>query len=165
MTLRIPTGSGLILADMAMTPRDAEHLRRLRNECREWMTGSQAYITEEDQAVWWATRNPLYTIVWLYREPRHDAPDPIAFGMVRKEGSYWYGTLGVTENRRGRGYGREIYRHLIEVCPGSELRIDILMTNRASLRAAEYATFIDITNFEDLARGVRRLFATTGGRR
>lgn len=127
----------------ALTPRvpttdaDAEALRQIRNECREFMTGDPRPVSAEAQRGFLVRAYEQGWRVWLFDDP---AGVPVGFGLIRPVGGRWWATLGLLPDWRGRGHGTAIYRHLIARCPG-DLYIDVLLTNAASARAAERAGF------------------------
>lgn len=107
---------------------DVESLRRLRNECREFMTGSTKAITKAQQAKWWAAEARLaYLLV--------DGDEPLGFVYLRREDGVPWITLGLTKKARGKGLGSLLYWTF----SGNAARIR--RDNFASLRAAEKAGY------------------------
>lgn len=125
-----------LTAGLISTPGDLEALRRLRNECRAFMTGHTDEIGREQQAAWWASLRPEDWRIWLYWAGRR----PVAFGLLRRQHGRWWATLGVTEAERGRGIGTSIYADLIRWADGP-VWIAVRRDNPASRRAAEKAGF------------------------
>ena len=124
----------------ARTIEDAEYLRRIRNTCREYMTGDNREIGRADQAAWWRSEARHRNAIWLFA-PAYSKP--VGFGLFRMEDGRWWATLGLLPEWRGRGHGVDIYRHLIAHCPG-DLWIRVLLTNPGSARAAEKAGFTPV---------------------
>lgn len=134
------------------TLEDVMQLRALRNECREWMTGHTAMISEAEQLSWWqnVAGNPEWLIKLVY------APDflPAIGYMVLRRGinedtgaPCWYVSLGITAMFRGRGHGTRIYRMARMVDhPGGPLVVYALIRpdNIASIKAAEKAGYVRI---------------------
>lgn len=91
------------------TFRQALQLRKLRNECRKFMTRDQREIGLWDQ--WWYWRHwPEGRKAYLvYR-----GEVPVAFGVINPNRSI---TGGVAEAWRGEGLGRMIFSHLTQLVP------------------------------------------------
>jgi RimJ/RimL family protein N-acetyltransferase len=107
---------------------DVETLRRLRNECRKFMTGSTKVITKAQQAKWWAAdARRAYLFV--------EAGKPVGFAYLRREGGVNWITCGLTKAARGKGYGTLIY-YTFKPC-AARIRTD----NQASIRACEKAGY------------------------
>lgn len=119
------------------TIEDAQIVRRIRNSVRQFMTRDKREISSAQQVEWWDTRNPSALRLFLYYDSFND---PVGFGMltIDNEGRWW-GTLAVTPESQNRGYGTEIYRHLISLV--SVLYIEIFADNESSWRAAQNAGF------------------------
>lgn len=88
---------------LVRTPEQVQQLRVLRNECREGMTGFTGIITEKMQRKWW-NKNERKVRAYLFTVNK----DTVGFCLVRPEGSGTTATIGVGENFRRNGYGREI---------------------------------------------------------
>ena len=71
-----------------------EALRRLRNECRKFMTGHTKVITKAQQEKWWNAE-------WRRAFLMVDGGTPVAFAYIARKGGVNWITLGVTEKRRG----------------------------------------------------------------
>jgi RimJ/RimL family protein N-acetyltransferase len=157
-------GQGLVarpIQDLA----DVETLRRLRNECRLFMTNDIKPITAEAQAAWfdmYKDYGPRRIEVWLidvWRE--HGQPAQIGFLSLRyyhettaagAPHQTWdrgkadggrnmaHITLGLTESERGRGYGTLIYR-FARLIAGCMVEATIQATNTPSIRAARKAGY------------------------
>ena len=125
-----------LTASLIATPGDLEALRRLRNECRSFMTGHTDEIGRDQQAAWWASLRREDWRIWLYWEGRR----PVAFGLLRRQHGRWWATLGVTEGHRGRGIGTAIYADLARWAEG-DVWIMVRRDNPGSRRAAEKAGY------------------------
>lgn len=107
---------------------DVEALRRLRNECREFMTGHTKLITKAQQAKWWSAEPRR---AWIYL----DKGEPVAFVYIRRQDGMNWITLGVTKKARGQGLGTLLY-HVHAPCAA-----EMLVDNLASIRAAQKAGY------------------------
>lgn len=125
---------------------DAEMLRVLRNQCREWMTGNTDVIEYEDQQRWFAGIRPRDWRIFLYLDTPWpnvtDTFDAVAYGLLRLEGERWWLSFGVTEGRRGQGIGRQVAQHLLRCDVASEVWADVSYDNEASMRALMAAGFV-----------------------
>jgi GNAT superfamily N-acetyltransferase len=124
-----------LIPRLAETPEDVETLRRLRNECRAWMTGNTAEITPEQQAAWWPDH---VGTAWLYALNGRT----VGFAYVRpnEEEDIWV-SLGVTKDARGRGHGTAIYRHVALASP-CRVWAEIRGGNYPSIMACERAGWV-----------------------
>lgn len=125
-----------LYAALVVTPGDLEELRRLRNECRAWMTAHTDEISREQQAAWWASLRPNDWRIWLYWDDQR----PVGFGLLRRREGRWWATLGLTEGERSKGVGTAIYADLARWA-GGPVWIEVRRDNPASRRAAEKAGF------------------------
>lgn len=141
-TLRFSqTGHELMRLVPVTTPTDLEHLRIIRNECREFMTHNTNEISQEQQVGWWAnvSDHPDWK-VWLVYVPGWI--EPVGFAMLRRAVTRWYATLGLRAWMRGQGYGTLIYRGLRDLAPTDAVWAAIRDDNTASIRAAEKAGYV-----------------------
>lgn len=122
----------------AVDEEDAEIVRQIRNLGREQMTNDPREITPEQQAAWWAARDPEACRVWIAAMGQM----AVGFGMLRLAHGRWWATLAVRPEFRGRGFGTDLYRHLLAECPG-DLWIEVRADNMPSLNSARRAGFGD----------------------
>lgn len=119
------------------TFEDAEVVREIRNEGRQWM-GSQALLSRSDQQRWFDRVSCLPArdfCCCLVGDP------PSGYGMIerRSDGRLWI-TLAVRETARGRGLGTQIYADMVH-CAREPIFAGIRRDNAASLRSAEKAGY------------------------
>lgn len=122
-----------------------ETLRRIRNECASFMTGSSAEITPEQQKAFReSARGNPDILVYLARANGYI----VGFGLITKRiirgesGEQYNGrwiTLGITEPERGKGYGKKIYEALVGL--RGMLFAEIREDNEASKNAAVQAGY------------------------
>jgi GNAT superfamily N-acetyltransferase len=120
-----------------VTFEDAEVVREIRNEGRQWM-GSQTLLSREDQLLWFVRISQLSADDFdccLAGDP------PIGYGTVerRSDGRLWI-TLAVRATERGRGTGTQIYAEMARRA-SEPIYAGIRTTNAPSLRAAEQADY------------------------
>jgi len=114
----------------ATTSEDAETIRLIRNSGHQWMTRDPRLITVDEQAIWWASRNPETARLWLGRIADTD----VGYGMLRLVESRWWASLAVLPRYQGNGYGTELYRYLA-LSTDQHVWAEILADNNPSLRA------------------------------
>lgn len=121
-----------MIVQQVTTVEDAQIVREIRNEVRQYMTRDIREITETEQAEWFNRQTGL---LYLY----YDNGIPVGFGYLRDIDDNSWGTLAVVPEYQNRGYGTLIYKHLISLT--SKLYIEIMADNVSSMRAAINAGF------------------------
>lgn len=114
----------------ATTEQDAETIRTIRNSGHQWMTRDPRLITVDEQAIWWAQRNPVTCNLWIGRIAETD----IGYGMLRLSEGRWWASLAVLPRYQGNGYGTEMYRH-IALSTKADVWAEILADNTPSIKA------------------------------
>lgn len=132
------------------SPDQAETVRVIRNAGREWMTHDPSEIGPQQQARWWAERDPERVRAWLAMHGQ----EALGYGLLTWRANRWWGSLAVKPEARGKGIGTSIYQFLVDVCP-DDLWVDIKTGNEASLRAAQKAGFAGLEMADDALRMVR----------
>ena len=121
---------------------DAEIMRQIRNSGREWMF-DKSLITPEQQRKWWENRDPDKLKAWIIYLPESD--NPIGFGMLTNRDGFWFVTLVVLSQHRNQGFGTLIYQMLVQLAPPGWIWAAIREDNLASIRAAEKAGWLDLS--------------------
>lgn len=124
-----------------VTFADAEIVREIRNEGRQWM-GSQELLSQADQLRWFeriSQLSPRDFYCCLADEP------PSGYGMVerRSDGLLWI-TLAVRETTRGCGTGTRIYAEMAHRA-SERIYAGVRSNNVPSVRAAEKAGYQHVT--------------------
>jgi ribosomal protein S18 acetylase RimI-like enzyme len=92
----------------------AESLRVMRNECRKYMTRHTDLITAEQQSAWFLSLDRTRLVPFLFVESWHGACFlPVGYGVVRRENGYSVLSGGLTEDYRGNGLGKALFKCLI----------------------------------------------------
>jgi GNAT superfamily N-acetyltransferase len=123
------------------TFEDAEVVREIRNEARQWM-GSQELLGRVDQLRWFnrvSRLSPRDFYCYLTGDP------PSGYGTVerRSDDRLWI-TLAVRETARGRGTGARIYTEMASRA-SEPIYAGIRISNASSRRAAEKAGYRLVT--------------------
>jgi RimJ/RimL family protein N-acetyltransferase len=125
--------------------RDALHVRRLRNTCREHMTNYDAHISVWQQVRWYwktyrhAQRKGEYRLYLFW----DDSQQSIGYGALQRHGDELYVTECVDAAKRGHGYGHQILNALSEIAEEERraLVAEIWGTNAASIALHEHQGF------------------------
>lgn len=134
---RCAVGEPRVWFNLVTTPGEVEEMRIIRNAGREWMTHDTSEISPQQQARWWAERDPERVQAWLALHGH----EVLGYGLLTvRQGACW-ASLAVALDERGKGIGTAIYRHLIEQCPADRLYIETRYDNEPSIRAAQRAGF------------------------
>jgi RimJ/RimL family protein N-acetyltransferase len=126
--------------EIVTTPEQAEELRRLRNECRQFMTRDTAEITAEQQREFLA--GPLADgTAWAYLLRPARGSDAVAYGLLRDDGDHLWLSCGVTGTARGRGLGTLIVQFVTAAAGRGPVRLEVWQGNEAARRVYEKAGY------------------------
>jgi GNAT superfamily N-acetyltransferase len=109
----------------ALTLDDAEHMRIVRNECRDYMTRNTAEIDRLRQTLWWRQldRRTMFPLLfWI-------GPRAVGYGLVRVLDGKWWVTGGLIPDAREQKLGRELFEALFERVGGTEIWLEVRSTN------------------------------------
>lgn len=126
--------------------RSALAMRKIRNDCREYMTHDQSFIGIRRQIRWFydrymPERERGRWRAWIFR---YDGK-PVGFGLIRLIGDNWWLTGGLLYDWRGRGLGEWIFSHLIDMS-GHNVYIDVLTTNHRALELYDRMGFRPVSS-------------------
>lgn len=97
------------------TEGKAEELRKIRNECRLYMTNNTGLITPEQQKEWFNSLDRATFIPYLYLEIACGVCiDPVGYGILRSEEGVTLLTGGLLETERNKGLGAKLFLDLID---------------------------------------------------
>lgn len=128
---------------------DAQVLRRIRNECKDFMTRSTEYITEEKQAEWFNKLDRNNIKLYLMWIAHHGvAFEVIGFGYCKKDENETYLTGGLKEELRGKGYGKLLFSHLLTQAKSfnAPITLEVLKTNERAKRLYESLGFSELSS-------------------
>jgi ribosomal protein S18 acetylase RimI-like enzyme len=121
---------------------DAEILRNLRNQCKEFMTRHTDYITPEQQKEWFKTAHENYELYIVYTSEFGSIIYDIGFGVIHKNKDCFMLTGGLVPQNRGQGIGRKIFKFLMDQCHKSlPIKLELLKTNKAAFKTYEKLGF------------------------
>ena len=128
----------IVTFERVTTWPQAQALRRLRNECRQFMTRDTAEITSEQQGRFYedAILSGKVTAVLARRDGL-----PAAYGLLWPgPGELWL-SCGVAEGTRGKGLGLAVVRYVTGLAGGKPVRLEVWQDNDAARRVYEKAGF------------------------
>lgn len=127
------------------TPFDALIARRIRNECRTFLTNNTNFINIPQQIWWYFTNYRESAKHKIYRIfiARNSEKQPVGYGALRRSGDELLITECVLKKYRGQGYGQAILEKLIDIGKREKLTLgaDIRETNKASIGLHEKYKF------------------------
>ena len=112
------------------TPQEAEMLRVIRNTCKDFMTRSNAHITEEQQKEWFLTAHEKYNLFLAYEIQHGACIVDVGYGLVHKNADESLLTGGLLPSYRGKGVGQLLFKFLLNSCDRSKpIRLEVLKSN------------------------------------
>lgn len=134
---------------------DAQILREIRNECKDFMTRSTEYITEEQQANWFNGLDRNNIKLYLMYNSYHGAVfDVLGFGYCKRDGDETYLTGGLKADCRGAGYGRVLFTHLLNQAKtfGTRITLEVLNTNTRAENLYKSLGFVEISKNDKVTK-------------
>ena len=124
------------------TPAEAENLRVIRNQCREYMTRSTDFITPAQQEEWFKTAFRKYDLYIAYAIEHGVCIVDAGFGVVHKNEDEFLLTGGLVSEYRDKGLGKLIFKFLVDQCHKSlPIRLEVLKTNTRAIKTYEGLDF------------------------
>ena len=112
------------------TEIDAEILRQHRNVCKDFMTRSTSYITEQQQQEWFRAAHKKYDLFLAYEINHGSIINDIGYGLIHKNEDASLLTGGLLPNYRDKGIGQHLFKFLIDQCDKRKpIRLEVLKTN------------------------------------
>ena len=111
---------------------EVETLRRMRNECKSFMTRFTGDITYDQQQAWYTNLNKETNKVYILHKISHGVvAEPIGYGYIRIEDNFVLLTGGLSANERGKGYGSTLFNYLIQNAKqfNIPIKLEVLKTN------------------------------------
>jgi ribosomal protein S18 acetylase RimI-like enzyme len=145
-TILTTTSNGDIVFTEIKSMEDAQLMRKIRNDCREYMTKDTSHITEQQQEMWFNNLNKDTIKMFLMHLRYHGvAYDTIGFGYCRCIDDETYLTGGIRKEYRSKGYGKNLFLHLLENAKSFNTRItlEVLNDNTRAERLYRSIGFVD----------------------
>lgn len=125
------------------TPEEAETLRRIRNECRNFMTRNTDEITKEQQQEWFKTAHKKYDLFIAYEVLHGAVVIDAGYGLIHKNEDASLLTGGLLPSHRDRGLGKELFQFLINNCPiDKPILLEVLNSNVRAFKTYEKLGFV-----------------------
>lgn len=121
--------------------RDALTLRKIRNECREFMTRDRSKISLLQQFQWYYNTykmaSPDDWLAFLF----YVGDEPAGYGVVRDKGTKPLISGGLAKKFRGKGFGEQMFMNITNVASSTawgkgykSVYLEVLETNTIALR-------------------------------
>lgn len=154
-TILTMTSDSTIVFTEVLKLSDAQILREIRNECKDFMTKSAEYITEEQQTKWFNSLDRDSIKIYLMFESYHGAAFKIlGFGYCKRDGDETYLTGGLKEDCRGKGYGKALFLHLLNSAKSfnTKITLEVLNTNVRAERLYRSIGFVPYDKDERITK-------------
>ena len=131
------------------TPTEAEMLRVIRNQCKDFMTRTTTEITFEQQQEWFKTAYKKYELYLVYAVEYGACIVDAGYGLIHlNEGEYLL-TGGLVPSYRDKGLGSNLFKFLIDNCNKQlPIRLEVLKTNVRALKTYEKLNFTTVNENE-----------------
>lgn len=109
---------------------DSLEVRKIRNQCRIFMTNNRSEISIIKQLSWYlkiyrkANMSGNMTC-FLFKVDNFNS----GFGLIRIVNDRYWITGGLKSNQRGKGFGKILFKDLLEKIPSNEVWLEVLDTN------------------------------------
>lgn len=135
------------------TLSDALTVRRIRNECRMYLTNYTGHISIPQQIYWYFTYYRRAARAGTYRIfiARNSKAQPVGYGALHHLNKELLVTECVAKKYRGQGYGQEILKKLINIARQEKLPLiaKIRATNKISIALhKKYGFIFDTTKLK-----------------
>lgn len=116
---------------------DAMVVRRIRNECRSYLTNDTSYISIPRQIYWYFTyyRKAAHTDKYRIFIAHNNKGQPVGYGALNLLDGKLFITECISEKFRGQGFGNEIIKKLINIARNRKLPLiaEIRASNKISV--------------------------------
>ena len=122
---------------------DSQMLRNVRNQCREFMTRHSDFITEEQQKEWFKDAHKKYELYIAYTVEYGAIIYEVGFGVIHKCDDCFMLTGGLMPDSRGQGFGKKVFKFLMDQCHKSlPIRLELLKNNTAAFKTYKKLGFV-----------------------
>lgn len=112
------------------TLEEVEQLRKIRNDCRLFMTRNNSYISEQEQQEWFKSKSIDIDVFLLYNVERGVIFYPIGYALIKKESDCYSVSGGIIEDYRDKGIGKQLFSLILNQIPTGELvELEVLKSN------------------------------------
>jgi ribosomal protein S18 acetylase RimI-like enzyme len=125
------------------THADAESLRLIRNQCRDFMTRTTDYITKEQQEKWFVNAKDKYSLYLAYGIEHGVIVTEAGYGLIHNNTTESLLTGGLLPDYRNRGLGLELFGFLVAECRSDlPVRLEVLKTNLRAIKTYNRLNFV-----------------------
>lgn len=128
-----------LLFKKVTTEEEAELLRIIRNQCREYMTRNTDVITQDAQRMWFKTAHDKYDLFLVYAIEYGACITYAGYGVIHKNLSDSMVTGGFLPEYRNQGLGQALFKFLTDTSIKRNLpvRLEVLKTNQRAYKVYE----------------------------
>lgn len=124
------------------TASEAEILRGIRNQCRDFMTRSTEEISEQQQQQWFQTAYKKYELYIAYAIEHGAVIIDAGYGLIHLNDDEYLLSGGLVPEYRDRGLGSNLFKFLVDNCNKQlPIRLEVLKTNTRAFRTYERLNF------------------------
>jgi len=131
---------------------DAQIMRKLRNECRLFMTRNTKYISKKQQSSWYNSLDKSKMKLYLAKVDNR----AVGYGILRIENDVFLVTGGLTKKSRGQGMGRYIFQNLIDeakrIDSSRKIELEVLNTNTVAKSLYDKLGFIEYDKTAEITK-------------
>lgn len=124
------------------TSNEAEMLRVIRNQCKDYMTRNTSEITPEEQLEWFKTAYKKYELYIAYAVEYGACIVDAGYGLIHLNENEYMLTGGLVPEYRDKGLGTNLFKFLIDNCNKQiPIRLEVLKDNLRALKTYERLNF------------------------
>lgn len=121
---------------------EAEILRTIRNQCKNFMTRNTEEITVEQQQEWFKNSYKKYEIYIAYALEHGAVIVEAGYGLIHTNDNEYLLSGGLTQEYRDKGLGSFLFKFLIDNCNKQiPIRLEVLKTNLRAYKVYEKLGF------------------------
>ena len=132
----------------------AESVRKIRNQCRNYMTRNNNYISKTNQKKWFHSSIGAFETFLVGAIEDGVIYIEVGYGLIKIEPNIFYLTAALVPTYRGMGHGNEIFNFLIKRCksinPGKKILLEVKSDNFNAIKLYRKLGFITINEDEFL---------------
>lgn len=124
------------------TSNEAEMLRVIRNQCKDYMTRNTSEITPEEQLEWFKTAYKKYELYIAYAVEYGACIVDAGYGLIHLNEKEYMLTGGLVPEYRDKGLGAILFKFLIDNCNKQiPIRLEVLKDNLRAMKTYERLNF------------------------
>ncbi len=124
------------------TSNEAEMLRVIRNQCKDYMTRNTSVITPEEQLEWFKTAYKKYELYIAYAVEHGACIVDAGYGLIHLNEKEYMLTGGLVPGYRDKGLGTILFKFLVDNCNKQiPIRLEVLKDNLRALKTYEKLNF------------------------